>query len=232
MGTPTLYLPPLHDDTSINALLQSIGLHASSSIRQLSVSAEYHRIYATAIGRDHGEVVNKELVLRVAGNHIPRIKTVNEAGIIAWLSKNTSLPIPRVVRFDSSTNNVLDQEYILQERLPGKTLAEVYRDLSDQQMEYIIGQISDYLLEIASKPFHHVGGLYGGVAGDEQGEIRPGPPVEEHFWHSPDVAKFWPSSESFETLNISQPGYSTWSEYLIDRFKIHLHSIKAHPSLA
>jgi hypothetical protein len=173
----------------------------------------------------------QEAIFRVAGRHIPRIKTENETSIIEWLSKHTAIPIPRVLCFNSLCHNYLGYEYILQERIPGKTVAEVYESLSDQEMEYIISQISDYVLKLASQPFHHVGGLRGSAAGEELVEIQAGPAVEEHFWHDPDISKYWPSSESFETLNISQPGYSTWSDYLKDRFKVHLHSIQQHPAL-
>ncbi len=36
-------------------------------------------------------------------------------------------------------------------------------------------------------------------------ETIPGPAVEETFWQLPDIAAYWPATESFNTLNIDAP---------------------------
>lgn len=39
------------------------------------------------------------LMLRVSGKHLPRIKTINEAAIMKYVKRNTTISIPAVVRF-------------------------------------------------------------------------------------------------------------------------------------
>jgi hypothetical protein len=59
-----------------------------------------------------------ELILRVSGNHISKIKTENEAAVLSWLDKETNIPVPQVIAYNSCVDNPLHHEYILMTREP------------------------------------------------------------------------------------------------------------------
>ncbi|KAI0837592.1 hypothetical protein F5Y06DRAFT_287790 [Hypoxylon sp. FL0890] len=121
MGTPQDHLPkPLTHD-AINELLASIGLPKATNITPAKVTAAYHSIYMLSLPPNE-ETRHRELVLRVSGHHLPRIKTTNEVGVMAWILKNTSIPIADLVAYDDSKNSPIAHEYTLLARVAGETL--------------------------------------------------------------------------------------------------------------
>ncbi|EMT65601.1 hypothetical protein FOC4_g10007704 [Fusarium odoratissimum] len=129
-----------------------------------------------------------QLVLRVAGNHLPNIKTKNEIGVMTWLSKNTTIPLPDVIAYDSFTNIPVGHEYTLLSHIQGVTLSDVYDRLSDEQMNQILDQLIDLLTQLQAHPWDCIGGL----TLDDQGEVQLGPVVDETFWQVPDIEALWP----------------------------------------
>ncbi|RKK80211.1 hypothetical protein BFJ69_g4401 [Fusarium oxysporum] len=105
MGAPADHLPlPISED-AINQLLQVLRLPRASAIENPRMTAQYHSIYFIThppieLSRGH-----YELVLRVAGNHLPNIKTKNEIGVMTWLSKNTTIPSPEAIAYHDSADN-------------------------------------------------------------------------------------------------------------------------------
>lgn len=97
MGTPAEYLPGPISDDAINELLVSTGLPKATKIVSANVTAEYHSIYMITLPPNEN-TSHTDLVLRMSGHHLPQTKTANELGIMAWISKNTTIPIPEVVR--------------------------------------------------------------------------------------------------------------------------------------
>ncbi|KAI5206840.1 hypothetical protein E4T39_02268 [Aureobasidium subglaciale] len=208
-------------------------------IRPLQVTAEFHIIYIISyaasdlklwlsskhIARQRDEEPT-ELVLRISGNHISKIKTENEAAVLSWLRDNTSVPVPTVVTFDSSSENPLACEYMLMTREPGVSLADVYASLDATQMDGLLDQLLDINAELHKHEWSHVGGL----CFDDHGTIVPGPVLEETFWFEPDIIALWPSGETFASLNISGPftSYTNYISAYIFRYK---HAIERHPSL-
>ncbi|TXB99601.1 hypothetical protein FocTR4_00014610 [Fusarium oxysporum f. sp. cubense] len=133
-----------------------------------------------------------QLVLRVAGNHLPNIKTKNEIGVMTWLSKNTTIPLPDVIAYDSFTNIPVGHEYTLLSHIQGVTLSDVYDRLSDEQMNQILDQLIDLLTQLQAHPWDCIGGL----TLDDQGEVQLGPVVDETFWQVPDIEALWPEGAS------------------------------------
>ncbi|KAF4432570.1 hypothetical protein FACUT_8333 [Fusarium acutatum] len=86
MNSPAAHLPlPLPDD-SINALLQSLRLPQAMSISNSQMTAQYHSVSFLNLPPTELSRGYSELVLRVAGNHLPEIKTANEIGVGVTLS--------------------------------------------------------------------------------------------------------------------------------------------------
>lgn len=92
----------------------------------------------------------------------------NEVAVVTRLRKNTSIPVPEVVRFDATSNNVLQHEFSLLERVRGTALHEFYDRLSQEQLH--------------RRSWDAVSGL----------AFAPGRILEETYWQAPDVAKHSP----------------------------------------
>ncbi|KAI1137197.1 phosphotransferase enzyme family-domain-containing protein [Hypoxylon sp. FL0543] len=225
MGTPQDHLPkPLAHD-AIHELLDSIGLPKATIIAPAKVTAAYHSIYMLSLPPSE-RTSHRELVLRVSGHHLPRIKTANEVGIMAWILKNTSIPIADLVAYDDSSNNPIAHEYTLLARVARETLSDIYSKLSEEQIHGILDQLADVLSQLHSHEWHDIGGLNL----DAQGEIRPAQVVDETFWTVPEL-NLWPPSETVASLNISGP-YASYVDYVSAQIRQYIHLIHLHDKLA
>ncbi|EXL91847.1 hypothetical protein FOIG_14956 [Fusarium odoratissimum NRRL 54006] len=111
---------------------------------------------------------------------------------MTWLSKNTTIPLPDVIAYDSFTNIPVGHEYTLLSHIQGVTLSDVYDRLSDEQMNQILDQLIDLLTQLQAHPWDCIGGL----TLDDQGEVQLGPVVDETFWQVPDIEALWPEGAS------------------------------------
>ncbi|GAM85496.1 hypothetical protein ANO11243_035030 [Dothideomycetidae sp. 11243] len=245
MGTPSAYLPPALSGTQLSEFITSIGLPAPSSVEPLQVAAQFHSIYTIQYDKDvAASVLDKhpdlhanadgslELVLRVAGRHLPRIKTLNEVGIMAWVKQNTTIPVPAIVRFDASEDNLLRHEYTLLEKVSGVSADKVYDTLSAEAKANLIDQLIDYLVQLHQKQW--TSGFVGGLIIDDKGALARGPIIDEYFWQLPDIEKYWPGSgETIESLNpVSPEGFPSYTAFIAASIKHYIHAIATHDTLA
>ncbi|KAH7214436.1 hypothetical protein DER44DRAFT_805686 [Fusarium oxysporum] len=206
MGAPADHLPPPISEDAINQLLQVLRLPRASAIEDPKMKAQYHSIY----------FITLPPIELSRGNHLPNIKTKNEIGVMTWLSKNTTIPLPDVIAYDSFTNIPVGHEYTLLSHIQGVTLSDVYDRLSDEQMNQILDQLIDLLTQLQAHPWDCIGGL----TLDDQGEVQLGPVVDETFWQEP-VA----------TLNIGGP-YKTYVDYITAHVAKYIRLIQTHEKLA
>lgn len=225
MGTPAMHLPvPISEDV-INELLASIGLPKATAISSAKVTAEYHSIYMITVP-PNDKSPHTELVLRVSGHHLPEIKTKNEVGVMSWISKNTTIPIPDVIAYDSSADNPLGYEYTLLSRVRGVALSDIYPTLDEDQLRGII----DQLVDILSQLHGHEWGAIGGLNVNEQGEIEMAQVVDETFWQVPDLG-LWPEKETVGSLNIAGP-YRNYVDYVSAQIRQYIRLITINDKLA
>lgn len=237
MGSPKDHLPLTISEDTIRALFAFLNLPPPQSVSALSTTAEYHSIYVVSFATEVADAAfpmlsrsNKdcvELILRISGHHLPRIKTVNEVATMTWLQQNTQLPVAKVIRYDASTNNPLGHEFTLLQRLPGVAVSEIYDRLPPQLLDSLINQLVDIIQQMHAASWDGVSGLQFG----HDGNVVPGPIVEETFWQQPDVVKYWPESESVQSLNITGP-YECYTDYIAAMVRVYQHAIRLHPSLA
>lgn len=226
MSSPATHLPPPLPDDAINALLQALRLPQATSISNPRTTAQYHSVYFLTLPPTEISRGYCELVLRVAGNHLPEIKTSNEIGVMTWLSKNTTIPLPEVIAHDTSNKNPIAHEYSLLSRVQGATLSDIYDSLSDKQMNRTFDQLIDFLTQLQAHPWQGIGGLIL----DDQGQVQLGPVVDETFWQIPDIEALWPEGETVATMNIGGP-YKTYIEYMIAHATKYIRLIPTHEKL-
>lgn len=217
------YLPGPVESKDIQTLLDALSLGHPKTITPLKASAAFHAIYILtydAASLPEGIKTSDEsvdLVLRISGDHIPGIKTENEAATLAWISQNTSIPVPSVIRYDATTNNPLGREFIILNRCPGVTLSDIYDSLTQGELDDICRQLIKFLVEIHRHPFTHIGGL-----AQSGNKIIPGPILDEHFWFTPDTTKYFDTDETFDSLNAGGP-FTSYTEYTIAMMEKYIH---------
>jgi hypothetical protein len=224
MGTRAQHIPAAISDNAINELLASIGLPKATHIVPTKVTAEYHSIYMITVP-SNVKSPHTNLVLRVSGNHLPKIKTKNEVGVMAWISKNTTIPIPGVVAYDASVDNPLGYEYTLLTRVEGETLSDIYLTLDKEQLEGVV----DQLIDILDQLHNHEWAAIGGLNIDEQDRIVVAQVVDETFWQIPDLG-LWPT-ETVTSLNIAGP-YQNYVDYVSAQIRQYIRLIEIHDKLA
>jgi aminoglycoside phosphotransferase (APT) family kinase protein len=238
MGSPKTHLPRLLTSDDVQSLLDTLSSPSPQDIRKLMVTAEFHVIFvitykaADLKSWSRTEDIQPqndnttELILRVSGNHVSTIKTENEAAVLLWLDKDTNIPVPRVIAYDSSVHNPLHHEYILMTRESGQSLADVYSSFDSAQMDTVLDQLLDINADLHKHTWSHIGGL----TFDDSGHIIPGPVLEETFWFEPDILDLWPAGETFDSLNISGP-FTSYTQYISAHLLKYKHAIEIHPSL-
>lgn len=231
MSTPIDYLPePLSEDT-INKLLVSIGLPRASSIVSPKVTAQYHAIYRVKVP-PNDKSPHTDLILRVSGNHLPKIKTDNEVGVMSWVSQHTSIPVPDIVAYSAATANPLGHEYTLLSHCKGDTLSEIYPSLTELQLEQILDQLIDVLEELHKHEWYQIGGLrqLKRKRHEKQGKIVVSRVLDETFWQVPDIVKVWPPGSTVDSLNIGGP-YRSYVTYITAHIRKYIKLINNHQSL-
>lgn len=236
MGTPKGYLPPQLDEATITSLIVSLDLPAPSKVEALEVAAEYHSIYVLHFEKDVASSIpvrqdedgSVELVLRVAGRHVPGYKTRNEVGCMTWIRKMTTIPVPAIVKWDDSANNLTGHEFSLLEKVYGVSVDTIYKDLDRPQKRQLVEQLVDFLAQLHEKPWP---ASVGGLVAQPDGTVALGPPIEETFWQEPDIDKYWPG-ETLESMNALDKGpYPSFAAYITASCHKYCHAIQKHPSL-
>ncbi|GAD92303.1 hypothetical protein MGG_10936 [Paecilomyces variotii No. 5] len=239
MGGVTDHLPAPFADEEILSLLDAISLPRPILIKSLKVTAAFHTIYTLTyppgvfLEAYHGTAIKStteplELVLRIAGDHVPRIKTENEAAILQWLRRNTSIPVPEVIAYDASLENPLRREFIILNRCPGLPISDIYDSLTPKQLESILQQLTQILKELHSHTFSSIGGSTH-VPGDPE-TVVPGPILDEWFWFEPDIENHFPPSESYTTINILGP-FQSYTSYIAALVEKYIRTARIHRSL-
>lgn len=224
MGTPSDHLPSEIPQDAINELLVSRRLPTALTISQARVTAAFHSVYFITLPPNDATRHN-ELVLRVSGTHLPRIKTENEVAVMSWLSTATKLPLPDVVAYDSSESNPIGHEYTLLSRAKGVTLSDAYKSLDHNGTIRIIDQLIDILVQL----HEHVWDGIGGLNRNADGDIVLARIVDETFWFLPEIG-LWPAGETVSSLNIGGP-YSTYVELVVAQTRHYSRLIEINESL-
>ncbi|KAI0149738.1 phosphotransferase enzyme family-domain-containing protein [Hypoxylon sp. NC0597] len=225
MGTPQDHLPKAIAHDAINELLVSIGLPKATNIAPAKVTAAYHSIYMVTLPPTE-KSSHRELVLRVSCGHLPQIKTANEVGVMAWILKNTTIPIADLVAYDDSSNNPIGYEYTLLARVHGETLSDIYSTLGEEHTSKILDRLADILVQLHDHEWHEIGGLNI----DAQGNVSPAQIVDETFWMVTEL-KLWPPGETIASLNIAGP-YASYTDYVSAQIRQYIRLIQLHDKLA
>jgi Ser/Thr protein kinase RdoA (MazF antagonist) len=131
-----------------------------------------------------------EWLMRVSLPVHPSLKTKSEVATIEFVRKETDMPVPRILAFDSDYQNELGFEWILMEMMPGITLRQKWRTMSWSAKETIVRRLVRYQAQLLEKTFQETGNLFQHTEGSESFNI--GPIVS--------LAFFWANRLSYDVL--------------------------------
>jgi hypothetical protein len=78
---------------------------------------------------------------------------------IEYVGLNTTIPVPRIQKYDLTCNNILLRPYILMDCLPGKPFSSIMENLTEEQIKNIIRQWAQYTIELTDHQFPQIGTL-------------------------------------------------------------------------
>ena len=67
------------------------------------------------------------------------------------------IPVPETIAYDATIGNKIESEYMIQRRIPGVPLENIYYGLEINQKEHILGQVIDLLAEMENIQFPATG---------------------------------------------------------------------------
>ena len=102
---------------------------------------------------------SQEYILRVALPVEPFYKTESEAATLAYVRKHTTLPVPEVIAYNSSSENELGFEWMLL-KIRGVSVSEISESIKFSSKVRLTVQISDIQKELRRLQFSQVGSLY------------------------------------------------------------------------
>ncbi|XXG98403.1 hypothetical protein Hte_004726 [Hypoxylon texense] len=119
--------------------------HDTLSVKYLS-HGSYNTVFSISIVLAGDEPA--EYVLRIPDDdQFPITRT---AAILEYLTQSTDLKVPRVITWDVTTDNPLENGYVILARIPGKCLQEVWEDLTHGQKLALARELAQQLLQIES----------------------------------------------------------------------------------
>lgn len=115
----------------------------------------FNKLHLISYARHH-----TEYLFRVTLPIEPYFKTESEVATLAFLRTNTSIPVARVIAWDSDSDNELGFEWLLMERVKGVTLQSVWREMSWQGKHVLTADLSGMIKLLHDIKFDLVGSLY------------------------------------------------------------------------
>ena len=112
-------------------------------------------------------------LFRVALPLVPYYRIESEAAMLSYLREKTSIPVPRVIAWDSSVVTDLGFEWILLEKIEGVALYEVWRGMSWDSKVRLVAALPALLGQLHDHKFDEIGSLY--FSGREE-------PFDPQYW--------------------------------------------------
>jgi hypothetical protein len=142
-------------EPNTEAIERTIQTLRPSSTIQVTFLAEgaLNKIYEVKID-------NEVFVMRISLSVDPYYKTMSEVATLGWISRIADTPVPRVITYQSSRENLIGFEWILITKMSGKPLREVSRSLSFSANSNLVGEFAAYSSCLFRNQFQGIGNIY------------------------------------------------------------------------
>ncbi|OGM48103.1 hypothetical protein ABOM_002935 [Aspergillus bombycis] len=184
---------------------------------------------ALLMKKANGKEIIAKLASRIAGP--TSLTTASEVGILEYVRKHTSIPVPRVFAWSSDNSNPVGAEYIIMEKAAGVPLFEQWGKMAEIEKLGLIRSLTKLESQLATIHFPAYGGLYRGTDAkhlrcqvlDEN--IDP----SRLFCIGPSCDRFF-GTEHPQNVELDQGPWSTLSGYGISIARRELSRILSRPS--
>ncbi|KAJ5211222.1 Aminoglycoside phosphotransferase [Penicillium cf. griseofulvum] len=108
--------------------------------------------------KDNGTEVIAKIPCRIAGP--PSLTTSGEVGVLEYVRRHTSIPVPRVLSWSSDCSNTVGAEYIIMEKAAGVPLFEQWGNMTEFGKLQLIKNLTKLEAQLSSIQYPAYGGLY------------------------------------------------------------------------
>lgn len=141
---------------NINQMLDKLHLKCIS-MEHLETSGRINLIFNLIVQSKDNSSSPFELILKICNPHTywKDSRTKNEVYTMQYLLEHTTIPIPKILDYSiDMQTNVLSCQYILMEKLPGKTLETTIEQISPELLRITILQLIDYIRQMREVVLH------------------------------------------------------------------------------
>ncbi|PVI00205.1 hypothetical protein DM02DRAFT_527535 [Periconia macrospinosa] len=139
-----------------------------------------------------------------------------QVAVLKMVGAKLSLPVPKVIKYDTSIENVLKKQYVVQRRIEGQNLMEVLFDLNAKQWESLLRNVMELTKAIADFHSESAGEIAkSNLSATSQSDIQlekfhvPGQGTIDYLWKKPVT---WPSLPQ-DSLALLLEQCERWREY-------------------
>lgn len=103
--------------------------------------------------------VEQEFILKISNPHRywKKSRTKNEAVTMQYLFQNTTIPVPKILDYScDSQTSILSCEYILMQKISGKTLETVIDSMPDEFIVKTALELTDYIKQLRQIKFSDI----------------------------------------------------------------------------
>ncbi|CAG8098214.1 unnamed protein product [Penicillium olsonii] len=104
---------------------------------------------------------NETFIMRVSRPDDPYYKTMSEVSTLDWISRTTSIPVPRVISYQASRENPIGFEWIAMTKMPGKPSKEAWRSLPCSAKERLVEEFAVHFACLFQNKLQGIGNIYG-----------------------------------------------------------------------
>ena len=163
----------------VRALLHQLfpSAYATSTAVYRLQGGSFHRVIAA-------DLLNRGAVIR-----IPRFEYVSlsdEAVVLSFVRSHSEIPVPRVLKLDISSSNVLGDPYMVQVKVPGDKLYHIYPTMTFDEKRAVIQQVAHLLGQMYHIPMQSIGVLRENIDDRQRvviGPFKDHPDPDEHGIH-------------------------------------------------
>ncbi|CAB4386864.1 unnamed protein product [Rhizophagus irregularis] len=155
----------------------------------------FHKVFILKMEDDN------EYIGRIAFPDYPYWKTESEVAVMKYVRERTSIRVPQVYHYESNKENLVGQEYIIMERLPGISLSDVWNNYNINEKKNILLQIINIQCILKNQKFSKIGGIF---YDNNIKDFIIGQVTEETFF-----------SEKRSELNIKRGPFNNTYDYIV-----------------
>ena len=112
-------------------------------------------------------------------------KTESELATMTYVRNNTTIPVPEVYLINHNENHAVGAAFVIMERLNGKTLCNIWRDIPLEHKLAVIEQLADVVWRLSEQKFDRIGSLTAnGTIGPLLHLTEDTQPVADHAFSS------------------------------------------------